>query len=706
MLLRSLNRSDSHRSHARVRPTRVLVFALLLLLAGLVLFVSSVSAQNVSIGTATANNSALLHMESTSKGLLIPRMTDVQMKAISSPATGDLVWNTTYTNFYYYNGSYWTTLTGSGWSITGDAGTSPSTNFLGTKDSVDLVQKTNSRERMRIYGGGNVALTNTLNQAERLIFYEASSYGSLYTAFKAGHQDSTIHYTLPPADGINGQALCDSLGILGWKTFGTVGGGFGDTLWKRGSGTASLYSLGTLNRTNGKWSIASTENCSGGGEASSVFGDSNNSSAKYGCITGGSNNNVSGQGGSTIRGGWGNSAGSQNTMVIGGSFNSTSGQNSVILGGDSNDCSGGNAVILNGAANSFSSQNNLVFGYGAHITGQNQLVFLPPVTASAPLRTGIQTTTPAEAMDVAGNVQLAGTNLGVLKPNGASGTSGQYLKSAGSGSPPTWGTITLPSNNWGLSGTFGSSPATNFIGTVDSVAFVVRTNATERFRVRATGTVGVNTSTSNHQLASVNSGTTDETAAIYGNASGATANQAIGIWARANNTSSSNTGSIALLATGNGSTSAGATNVALQISQGEFAMGRTTESPSVGTAVEGATAGTLYTAQGPSGVIQLNLQTDLPASAPVAGVYQDLGTFTINNRYITANSIVLASVVAKINGGGNPDPKNSIFQVQVQSRAAGSCVVRVGMTPVATDPGSYQGSDYIRVAYVVINPGK
>jgi hypothetical protein len=706
MILRSSNRKHAVHYRARVHPQRVLLFALLLLLAGLVLFVSSVSAQNVSIGTATADNSALLHLESTSKGLLIPRLTDAQMQAVSSPATGDLVWNSTYTNFYYYNGSYWTTLTGSGWSTTGDAGTSPSTNFLGTKDSVDLVQKTNNRERMRFFAGGSIGLTNTLNQAERLILYEPSSFGSFYTAFKAGRQDSTIHYTLPPADGINGQALCDSLGILGWKTFGTVGGGFGDTLWKRGSGASSLFSLGSGNKTNGKWSIASTLNSNGGGEASSVFGDSNSSSAKYGCVTGGSNNSVSGQGGSTIRGGWFNSAGSQNTMIIGGLYNNTSGQNSVILGGDSNSCSGGNAVILNGADNSFASQNNLIFGYNAHITGQNQLVFLPPTTPSAPLRTGIQTTTPAEALDVGGNVQLSGTGTGVLKPNGAAGTSGQYLKSAGSGSPPTWGTITLPSNNWGLSGTFGSNPATNFIGTVDSIAFVVRTNATERFRIHARGPVGVNTSTSSHQLASVNSGTTDETAGVYGVANGATTNQIAGVWGRANNTSTSNTGTIALLATGNGSTTGGATNVGLQISQGEFAMGRTTESPSAGTTVEGATAGTLYTAQGPSGVIQLNLQSDLSTTSPTAGVYQDLGTVTINNRYITANSIILADVVAKVNGGGNPDPKNSVFQVEVQSRTAGSCVVRISMTPFVTDPGTYQGSDYLRLAYLVINPGK
>src|SRR5579883_1535355 len=390
------------------------VARLVVALALTIVCVVTVRAQNVSIGTATANSSALLHLESTTKGLLIPRMSNTQMQAISSPATGDLVYNTTYSNFYYYNGTFWTPIVGSGWSTTGDAGTSASTNFLGTKDSVDLVQKTNNRERMRVYAGSGVGLINTLNSAEALVLYEPSGHGSNYTAFKAGFQDSTIRYTLPTTDGINGQALCDSLGIMGWKTFGTVGGGFGDTLWKRGSGTASLLSLGTGNKANGKWSIVSTEYCTAGAEASSVFGDSNSSSAKYGCVTGGSNNSVAGQGGSTVRGGFFNSAGSQNTMIIGGLYNQTSGQNSVVLGGDSNNVSGGNAIIINGADNSFSSQDNLVFGYNAKPTGQDQLIFYPPTSSG--IRTGIQNTSPQEAIDVTGNVRFEGTGVGVLKP--------------------------------------------------------------------------------------------------------------------------------------------------------------------------------------------------------------------------------------------------------------------------------------------------
>lgn len=57
-------------------------------------------AQNVGIGTNSPDPSALLHIESTSKGLLVPRMSDVQMRAIASPAKGLLLFNTTDSSFY------------------------------------------------------------------------------------------------------------------------------------------------------------------------------------------------------------------------------------------------------------------------------------------------------------------------------------------------------------------------------------------------------------------------------------------------------------------------------------------------------------------------------------------------------------------------------------------------------------------------------
>jgi len=47
---------------------------------------------------------------------------------------------------------------GSGWSLTGNAGTTDGTNFIGTTDAQDLVFKTNATETMRILSDGNVGI--------------------------------------------------------------------------------------------------------------------------------------------------------------------------------------------------------------------------------------------------------------------------------------------------------------------------------------------------------------------------------------------------------------------------------------------------------------------------------------------------------------------------------------------------------------------
>jgi hypothetical protein len=46
----------------------------------------------------------------------------------------------------------------SGWSLSGNAGTTPGTNFIGTTDDADLVFKTDNTEAMRIYSGGQIDL--------------------------------------------------------------------------------------------------------------------------------------------------------------------------------------------------------------------------------------------------------------------------------------------------------------------------------------------------------------------------------------------------------------------------------------------------------------------------------------------------------------------------------------------------------------------
>jgi hypothetical protein len=62
----------------------------------------------VSIGdSATAVTSSMLDIKSTTKGVLWPRMTSTQRAAISSPATGLLVWDSTLLEPCQYSGSAW-----------------------------------------------------------------------------------------------------------------------------------------------------------------------------------------------------------------------------------------------------------------------------------------------------------------------------------------------------------------------------------------------------------------------------------------------------------------------------------------------------------------------------------------------------------------------------------------------------------------------
>jgi trimeric autotransporter adhesin len=61
----------------------------------------------VGVGTTNPANSAILDLSSTSRGLLIPRMSAIQRGAIASPATGLLVYQTdSIPGFYYYSAGW------------------------------------------------------------------------------------------------------------------------------------------------------------------------------------------------------------------------------------------------------------------------------------------------------------------------------------------------------------------------------------------------------------------------------------------------------------------------------------------------------------------------------------------------------------------------------------------------------------------------
>lgn len=118
----------------------------LLFLLALLSLPTLVHAQNIGINVdGTAPHPSALHdidgaaITGTKRGLLIPRVTATEMNAIVAPATSLLVFNTTAGGFFFFNGTAWTPLSGpTGWGLTGNAGTNPATNFIGTTDAQPL----------------------------------------------------------------------------------------------------------------------------------------------------------------------------------------------------------------------------------------------------------------------------------------------------------------------------------------------------------------------------------------------------------------------------------------------------------------------------------------------------------------------------------------------------------------------------------------
>ena len=103
-------------------------------------------AQNIGIGTATPAASAALEIKASNKGILVPRTSSSSRNAITSPAKGLQVYDTTTNNFWFYNAAVWKEITSGsiGWNLSGNTGTNPATHFIGTTDAKALRIRVNN----------------------------------------------------------------------------------------------------------------------------------------------------------------------------------------------------------------------------------------------------------------------------------------------------------------------------------------------------------------------------------------------------------------------------------------------------------------------------------------------------------------------------------------------------------------------------------
>jgi hypothetical protein len=136
------------------------------ILAGLLLLAAAPGFAQVKIGAAGAPDaSATLEVTggaANNKGLLLPRLTTVQRDAISNPATGLLIYNTTTNEVQANTGTpaapVWATATAASWNTSGNAGSDPATNFIGTTDNQPLVLRTNNIEKLRVTANGRIGI--------------------------------------------------------------------------------------------------------------------------------------------------------------------------------------------------------------------------------------------------------------------------------------------------------------------------------------------------------------------------------------------------------------------------------------------------------------------------------------------------------------------------------------------------------------------
>ncbi|MBL0055881.1 MAG: tail fiber domain-containing protein [Chitinophagaceae bacterium] len=158
----------------------------------------SVRSQSLGINTtgSPAHNSAMLDVESTTKGMLIPRMNKTQKNAIATPATGLLIFQNApdSTGFYYYNGSAWVWLSDAlngdttAWKITGNNNITAS-RFLGTLNDSALNFRVNNQQSGRI---DSINLNTGFGYGTlRNLTYTGGLNGKTNSAFGYRSMDST-----------------------------------------------------------------------------------------------------------------------------------------------------------------------------------------------------------------------------------------------------------------------------------------------------------------------------------------------------------------------------------------------------------------------------------------------------------------------------------------------------------------------------------
>jgi len=179
----------------------------LLLIKTVFLFNSFVLFSQVGIGTTSPDASSALEIESTTSGLLIPRLTQVQRDTIATPATGLLIFQTDNTSgFYYYDGSVWQPFGGgaadSDWTVSGNNMYNNNTDYVGvgtTNPTTKLHIENTSSATTILNQDFETVLTPLTTSGDANWFIQTTSVNAGTQAAESGNiadsQESILEYS-------------------------------------------------------------------------------------------------------------------------------------------------------------------------------------------------------------------------------------------------------------------------------------------------------------------------------------------------------------------------------------------------------------------------------------------------------------------------------------------------------------------------------
>ncbi|MBK7148408.1 MAG: hypothetical protein IPH78_06185 [Bacteroidetes bacterium] len=327
----------------------------------------------------TTTQTLTIKDQTTSSNLTARIMTGGGDLAIGDSGTVTLIYSNTdnrwqvqsFTNGTLANGTF-----GNAWNVTGNAGLSAATNFLGTTDNTDVLIKRQNEEALRVYpGGALIGIGNTSTGVVPLAgFGTRLMWAPAKAAFRAGS--------------ING-AQWDNANVgSGSAAFGANNTASGVNAFVSGSGNVvsgqNSVAFGNSNTVTATHALVSGNSHNAAGNYSVVLNNTASSTAAATTsVAGGFQSQT--QANLSIAIGWADTAKNLASVALGGFSNEAAGDYSFVTGnnnsttaaqaaafGQNNIVSGANSLV-SGSSNTVSATHSIVGGQANRIFGENNV---------------------------------------------------------------------------------------------------------------------------------------------------------------------------------------------------------------------------------------------------------------------------------------------------------------------------------------------